>query len=78
MEIIIAFILAFVLGFLIGILRASRAFRKPSAGNLRVDTSDQQDGPYMFLELTEAGAKSLKTAKQVTLDVKLENYISQK
>ena len=71
-------IIAFVLGLLIGIFTASRAFRKPSAGNLRVDTSDQQDGPYMFLELTESGAKSLKTAKQVTLDVKLENYISQK
>lgn len=71
-------IIVFILGLLIGIFTASRAFRKPSVGNLRVDTSDQQDGPYMFLELTESGAKSLKTAKQVTLDVKLENYISQK
>lgn len=71
-------IIAFILGLLIGIFTVSRAFRKPSVGNLRVDTSDQQDGPYMFLELTESGAKSLKTAKQVTLDVKLENYISQK
>lgn len=71
-------IIAFVVGVLAGFLIAAVLFRrKPVSGALRVDTSDPQDGPYLFLELTESMDKVLRS-RQVTFNVKLENYISQK
>lgn len=71
-------IIAFVIGVFAGLFLAAFLFRrKPAIGALRVDTSDPQDGPYLFLELTENMDKVMKS-RQVTLDVKLENYISQK
>ncbi len=71
-------VIAFVAGILAGVLIAAFLFRrKPVVGALRVDTSDPQDGPYLFLELTENMDKVMKS-RQITLDVKLENYIPQK
>lgn len=73
-------VIAFVFGLFIGSLFAGLLFHrkaKPVCGALRVDTSDPQDGPYLFLELTE-GLDKVANSRQVTFDVKVENYISQK
>lgn len=46
-------------------------------GNLRIDNSDPNEPPYLFLEL-EKTPDRLKDGDKVVLIVKVKNYISQK
>lgn len=74
-------ILIFVLGLVLGLILAFifvryRRRKEQPVGVLRVDTSDP-DGPYLFLEL-HTGVGDVMQQKQVTLDVNVKNYISQK
>ena len=46
-------------------------------GTLRIDNSDQDDGPYLFVELSVDPA-IMTRKKQILLNVSTENYISQK
>lgn len=61
-----------VIGFVIGI----KSHHKP-VGTLRVDQSDPDGGPYLFLEIPKDPTK-LPNQKYITLKVNIENYISQK
>lgn len=70
--IIIECIISAVIGFVIGI----KYHHKP-VGTLRVDQSDPDDNPYLFLELSE-DPKKLPNQKYITLKVNIENYISHK
>ena len=68
----------YALGILTGViimLVVYRFVRPLDVGYLRVDHSDPDDGPYMFLELTE-DLQTLSEQKTVRLRVKLEDYIS--
>lgn len=52
--------------------------KKPkTVGTLRIDRSDPDDAPYIFLEL-EADPQVLEHESYITLRVSRENYISQK
>lgn len=64
---------AFIIGFILGILRK----KDKAVGTLRIDTSDPEDGPYLFLELS-TDPRALMSRKTVILDVNTESYISQK
>ena len=46
-------------------------------GKLRVDKSDPDDGPYLFLELTTS-PEFIENSKRVILEVDVKNFISQK
>lgn len=46
-------------------------------GTLRVDQSDPDDEPYLFLELNSS-IDAVRKREYVTLKVNTENYISQK
>ena len=70
--IIIECIISAVIGFVIGI----KYHHKP-VGTLRVDQSDPNDNPYLFLELSE-DPKKLPNQKCIILKVNIENYISHK
>lgn len=70
--IIIECIISAVIGFVIGI----KYHHKP-VGTLRVDQSDPDDNPYLFLELSE-DPKKLPNQKYIILKVNIENYISHK
>ncbi len=71
-------ILIFVgLGFALGYAVAKVIMKEEPVGYLRVDTSDPDDGPYMFLELHEDPAYVMKR-KHVTLEINTNNYVSQK
>ena len=48
---------------------------KTKGGTLRIDRSDPDSEPYMFLELTES-LPSVMRKKYVIFRVNLENYIS--
>ena len=70
---------AYAFGVLIGIIIAVVSSRKNAVGDLRIDHSDPDDNPYLFLEL-EPGSdpNAIAKKKYITLRVKVENYISQK
>lgn len=70
--IIIACIMSALIGFVIGV----KYHHKP-VGTLRVDHSDPDDNPYLFLELS-GDPKKLPNQKYITLKVNIENYISRK
>ena len=73
------YIIGSIVGILIGILSTWLVFRitRRSMGTLRVDQSDPDDEPYLFLELN-SNVDTIKKQKHVIFDVNVENYISQK
>ena len=70
--IVIECIMSALIGFVIGV----KYHHKP-VGTLRVDQSDPDDNPYLFLELS-GDPKKLTNQKYITLKVNIENYISHK
>lgn len=70
--IIIGCILCALIGFVIGVKNRSKPL-----GTLRVDHSDPDDGPYLFLELSEDPEK-LINQQYIILNVNVEDYISHK
>lgn len=80
MELIVGltFAAALLIGAGLGIILGAKLFKKKndSIGFLRIDNSDE-DGPLLFLEL-KSGPHTFMQEKYVTLEVKLEDFISQK
>ena len=70
-------LLLFVLGVMVGMLLTKLSYKPDIVGTLRMDSSDPDDGPYLFLEL-ETTPETLKKQNFVTLKVNNESYISQK
>lgn len=66
-----ASILGFILGFTVSTVC------KKYVGTLRIDQSDPNDSPYLFLEMSE-DPRRLLNKKRVNLKVNTQNYISQK
>lgn len=73
MELIIAGLIGIVLGFSIFLIMS----QKNMIGNLRVDSSDLEDDPYLFLEL-ETDVKSISRKKYVLMKVRVEDFIPHK
>jgi hypothetical protein len=67
----------FGIGILVGIVCTTVATRTKSVGSLRVDTSDSDDGPYLFLELSK-DIREIYRKKYVTFKVSLKNFIPHK
>lgn len=65
-------------GILAGIFAAKVIFQEKPIGSLRVDDSDPDSGPYLFLELDPDGADAIYKQRYVRLRVELRNYISHK
>ena len=53
-----------------------QVFRRDVVGSLRVDQSDPDSGPYLFLELSHKGADAIYKKRYVVLKVNIKNYIS--
>lgn len=67
------------LGFWAGHKFATEKAIKESIGALRVDNSDPDDNPYLFLEIDQAWRlNTIADREYVTLRVNVQNYISQK
>ena len=65
-----------LLGFIAGLITAYiHIVKSRKVGTLRVDRSDPDDEPYMFLEL-KSGPYEIAYKRFVILDVKSEDYIS--
>ncbi len=69
MEIIIAFIIGVLVGIAI-------RHRRP-LGNLRLDRSDPDSGPYLFMELT-TDLPDIVRRKYVTFRVRIEDFVPRK
>lgn len=70
--------IGFLIGMLVGIfITAIYIVRSYHVGTLRIDTSDPNDKPYMFLEL-DKGFGDISKKKNVILNVKREDYIPHK
>lgn len=67
----------FGIGILVGIVCTTVATRTKSVGSLIVDTSDSDDDPYLFLELSK-DIGEIYRKKYVTFKVNLKNFIPQK
>lgn len=74
MAIVVA-ISAFIFGFMIALIIAN-IHRKP-VGTLRIDRSDPDDAPYLFLEMAQ-DPRVLMQRRYVRLKVNTQNYISHK
>lgn len=68
-------IIAFLAGVLIGTIIYAIAVKTASVGTLRIDQSDPEDSPYLFLEL-EKGLNVISSKSYVLMKVDLKNYIS--
>lgn len=65
-----------LIGVMVGVLLSRFIFKEKPVGSLRVDESDPDSGPYLFLELDRSGADAIYKQRYVRLRVELKNYIS--
>lgn len=66
-----------VVSFILGYILAKLYKKEKPVGTLRIDQSDPEDGPYLFLELS-TDPRALMAKKTVIFDVNTESYITQK
>lgn len=67
-------IIFLAIGIVVGCI-LSRLIPKKIVGTLRVDHSDPDSGPYLFLELNHGGMETMKKKKYVLFEVNLKSYI---
>lgn len=65
------------IGYVIGSIVTMIIFRMFLVGTLRIDTSDSEDGSYMFLELTK-DMDAITHKKYILLRVNIKNFIPHK
>ena len=71
-------VIGLVIGLIAGVLLSRFIFCDNVVGSLRVDESDPDSEPYLFLELDRSFEDSIYKRRYIRLRVKLKNYISQK
>lgn len=64
------------IGVVIGVIITALIFKGFIVGDLRVDTSDPEDGPYLFLELSKE-LNSITNKSHVILRVRIKDDFSQ-
>ena len=67
-------IVMFLIGILVGCVVTLSIFRMRSVGSLRIDTSDPDDGPYLFLELSK-DVSVVYQKRYVTFKVNTKSFI---
>ncbi len=67
----------FAIGVLIGCVLTVTISRIKSVGSLRIDTSDPDDSPYLFLELSNDVGEVYRK-KYIILRVNIKNFIPHK
>ena len=67
-----------LVGILIGLFASRFIFKDKPIGSLRVDKSDPDSEPYLFLELDSGGMIDIYKKQSVRLRVKIKDYISHK
>lgn len=70
-------LIGFAIGVLIGCILTVTISRRKSVGALRIDTSNPDDSPYLFLELSKDVGEVYRK-KYITLRVNTKNFIPHK
>ena len=65
-------------GFISSYGLSAIAKRKKTVGTLRMDCSDPDEAPYLFLELEQDGMSKIHKNKTVCLKVDLNGYLTRK
>ena len=74
MEVIMA-----IIGFAVGFVCACLGVLRLKVGVLQIDSSDPSEPPYPFLRISRASSiEEISSRKYVLLEVKNENFVSQK
>lgn len=68
---IVVGVIASILGYVIG----AGVKQRSCVGALRMDHSDPNDPPYLFLELDPDGMQKICTHRIVSLRVRVEDYL---
>jgi len=68
-------IIIFGIGVLIGCILTMIIFQTRSVGSLQIDTSDPDDSPYLFLELSK-NVDEIYKKKYVMMKVNLKSFIT--
>lgn len=71
-------VICLIVGILIGLSLSRFIFKDKPIGSLRVDSSDPDSGPYLFLEVNPGRMDNIYKKQYVRLRVKIKNYISHK
>lgn len=71
-------VICLIVGILIGLSLSRLIFKDKPIGSLRVDSSDPDSGPYLFLEVDPGRMDNIYKKQYVRLRVKIKNYISHK
>ena len=71
-------VICLIVGILIGLSLSRFIFKDKPIGTLRVDSSDPDNGPYLFLEVDPGRMDNIYKKQYVRLRVKIKNYISHK
>lgn len=71
-------VICLIVGILIGLSLSRFIFKDKPIGSLRVDSSEPDSGPYLFLEVDPGRMDNIYKKQYVRLRVKIKNYISHK
>ncbi len=71
-------IIGIVFGIIIGVFCGRYIIRRNAIGSLRIDQSDPDSGPYLFLELSHKGSENIHKKKYVVFQVNVKDYIPHK
>ena len=71
-------VICLIVGILIGLSLSRFIFKDKPIGSLRVDSSDPDSRPYLFLEVDPGRMDNIYKKQYVRLRVKIKNYISHK
>ena len=71
-----SWIMVLLIGIVVGLILSRFIFKEKPVGSLRVDQSDPDSGPYLFLELSHEGVDAIYKKRYVVLKVNIKNYIS--
>lgn len=77
MDMLILYIISWIIAVGIGIIIGGSKHKKSPVGTLRIDHSEPDEAPLLFLELS-TDPRNIMHEKQVLLDVSTESYLSQK
>lgn len=70
--------IALIVGIAVGFLAAVLIFHAYEVGTLRIDNSDPDSSPYLFLEVGHGKSHILQRSKYVRMKVDIHGYLPRK
>ena len=75
MEILVAVAVGILAGIALCYLATHLTLKKSIVGTLRVDRSEPDEAPYLFLEVEHGGMEKIQKKKMVMFKVDLSSYL---